>query len=62
MKKGHCENCYYYDDFLGSCHRYPPVYANPAPHGYRFEFVAVEVYGWCGEYKKKEEEPKNDDI
>lgn len=52
-----CENCHYYDDFLGACHRYPPVYINPTTlHGYKFQFIAVDTYNWCGEFKEKEEE------
>lgn len=63
-----CDECFYWkkcfsksikddDDYLGVCHRYPPIdgmYTDETTN--ECFFPAVHGNGWCGEWKKIIEE------
>ena len=53
---GRCKDCRFYE--VGTCHRYPPIGANPESverlPGYDiFVFPSVCDGDWCGEFKKE---------
>jgi hypothetical protein len=50
-----CEDCHWFMDQergLGTCHRYPPIFAgeSAAKDYHHWKFPIVTTHAWCGEF------------